>query len=242
MLVYLLFVIASSAAVPLLAVDVSGVPTTLFIEGNINGRVKAVNASASVTFSCFPDISLLGTVRLNPTTGQLTGVIWVVGHFGPFNFIVSDSLGNMAVSEPVIISVTVVETAHFHAKFQCEQNLPCFIAPKYAALHPMKEFVGSGQPPDGMRFNSKDGSYRGIVRASVGRYVVFTLIVFQSGLRVNNSLTVQVVAPLKLDASFLQTTCGKILFVHFFSHSRKIWGSIFLRVSHGLEGQKSIQA
>ena len=222
MLVLLIFVTVAIGGTPLLAVNISGVPRALKQFTRLGGRARAIGPNGTFSYSSAPDMSNLGLdCGINSLSGSLScpGELWIVGDFGPFNFIATDSLGNVAVSPPVFLTSTSdgIITTHFRNTIQCEQGTTCFIAPQFSSpIAPIKFIKNGGQVPAGMNFSSIDGSYSGIVNAPLGSYKMFTIVHVPIDLKVNNDLTVIVVAPLVLDLSFMQPTCGKFLIWPFF--------------------------
>ena len=214
---FLLFVTVSFGGTTFLAVNITGVRRTFFQETNIKGQITAIGMSpGKISFSCVPDLSALGrSVAIDSSTGAISGFLWVVGDFGPFNFIATDSLGNVAVSPPVFITVTSggFVTSHFSGVTQCERGTACSVTPQFSATSAPKSITrNGGSVPLNMSYVPRDGSYSGVLlfNTRLGSYKMFTLVVFPGDweLNVNIDMTVLVVAPLVLDLSFLQPTCG----------------------------------
>jgi hypothetical protein len=223
-LALLLISMACAMAQTTIGIDVSGVPRTANLFSAYSGKVSATNAIGAVTYSSIPSVTVISGLRLNAATGDVTSSqLFATGDFGPFNFYVTDSRGNVAVSLPFYITVgdsgQRVIVTHFSEVYTCEIGVPCSIA-QQACCGGNFNYNGfaavGGQQPPGMAYAgdmngvpSNTPMYNGTPTGPPQLYAgnQYIQMTYASSFMVHNFYSVRIVSPIRVDPTFLQPSC-----------------------------------
>jgi hypothetical protein len=235
-------VLAVVGGTPLVSVSVAKVQRTFLYGDSVSFPITANGLNGPFVFSSVPELtSLLGSsLSYNSMTGTVSGQSLIIGDFGPVFFTATDKLGNVAVSPPVFFtsSFSNIMTVHQNGLWKCEVGVACTVTPQFY-LNPILVWPSglrllSGIVPPGMGLVSSNLSVAGIP-SGTGNFPFVVGFVFPNGDVWNARVTIEVVAPLKLDLSFMQPTCGKYCNPSFKGSESvlQIWDSILLLDSHG---------
>ncbi len=216
LLVAVALFVGAAVGTPLISINVSGLTRsyseTGFGTGSFVGQVTAAGANPPFTFSSVPLLSnFLGvSVTLNPTSGVLSGAIFLEGDFGPFAFRVTDNLGNVAVSEPVFFSTAtgIRVSTHFNSKNQCELGVQCTVKYQASGLASVYEKDPAWPLPPGMTFDNATGTIAGVPTV-LGDTTTLVIARYNENFKPNVLIFVKVVPPIKLNLTFMQPTCGE---------------------------------
>jgi hypothetical protein len=212
--VFFLFLLSLGQGVPVLGIDVSIPATAFHTVTDFGGQVTALGGVGRITFSSVPAMDQIQGLNLAADTGKITTNqhLWSLGDFGPFSFIVTDGVANVAVSKPFVVTVgtNFIQSTHFHGAHQCEIGVFCVVKQQTCCGSPVvwDGSLSSGQLPPGLMLDPASGEVRGtptgplqsaqlVLRANIGSPV----------LRIGIDFSIQVVAPLRIDMSFMQPTC-----------------------------------
>jgi hypothetical protein len=187
----------------------------------LQGLVLARNAIGNVSFASIPDISVISGLTLNSRTGIVSlRQIFSTGDFGPFNFYVTDSLGNVGVSLPFYITIGdssqgPLIITHFAQVYQCEIGTFCSIAQQACCGNLFDYNSFSGNPlPAGMSYTgdvtrvpSNTVMFKGIPAGPPGSFSQRIQMTYTTAFTVSNAYTVHVSPQIRIDPSYMQPSC-----------------------------------
>jgi hypothetical protein len=216
MLVAVVLFVGVAVGAPLISIDVSGLMRSYSLSdigsGSFSGQVTASGANPPFNFSSTPPLSsFLGVdASLDQNTGVFSGQIFLEGDFGPFVLRVNDTLGNVAVSEPVFFSTAtgIRVSTHFNSNNQCELGVRCTV--KYQASSAASFYVvdPAWPVPPGMTFDNATGTIAGVLSV-LGDTTTRVFAHYNINFITNVFMQIKVVPPIKLNLTFMQPTCGE---------------------------------